>query len=135
MQPYHLMMPANTQYNQWHLYKNRIHFPCTLPGRQLTLEQVKPLIQGREANIKSAFTEVDPDGVGLVNKEKFRQVLGIQLCISQGQVDTLLEKVRWQYLKNNGNKTLQSKAKPLDCFQLGSCSIHSASDISFSGRC
>lgn len=96
MQPYHFMMPANTPYNQWHLYKNRIHSPCTLPGRQLTLEQVKPLIQGRLANIKSAFTEVDPGGAGLVNKEKFRQALGIQLCVSQGQVDTLLEKVRGQ---------------------------------------
>lgn len=94
MHPYHLMIPANTQYNQWHLYKNRIHSPCTLPGRQLTLEQVKLRIQGRLANIKSAFTEVDPGGVGLVNKEKFKQVLGIQLCVSQGEVDTLLEKVR-----------------------------------------
>lgn len=66
---------------------------------------MKPLIQGREADIKSAFTAVDPDGVGLVNKEKFRQVLGIQLCVSQGHVDTLLEKVGGQYLKNNDNKT------------------------------
>lgn len=96
MQPYHLMMPANTQFNQWHLYKSKIHSLCTHPGRQLTLEQVKLLIQDRLANIKSAFTAVDPDGVGLVNKEKFRQVLGIQLCVSQGQVDTLLEKVRGQ---------------------------------------
>lgn len=53
MQPYRLMMPGNNKHNQWHLYKYRIYSPCALPGRQLTLEQVKLLIQGREANIKS----------------------------------------------------------------------------------
>nr|XP_046235173.1 EF-hand calcium-binding domain-containing protein 6 [Scatophagus argus] len=62
-----------------------------VPGRQLTLEQVEPLIHSRLANIKSAFTAVDSDGTGLVSKEEFIRVLESLLSVSQ--LDTLLNKV------------------------------------------
>ncbi|KAM7377843.1 hypothetical protein PAMA_012982 [Pampus argenteus] len=63
------------------------------PGQRLTLGVVEPLIHNRLPNVKSAFMALDPDGTGLVRKEEFRRVLRSSLCVSQKQLNTLLDEV------------------------------------------
>ncbi|XP_049891999.1 EF-hand calcium-binding domain-containing protein 6 [Epinephelus moara] len=70
-----------------------IHTDRAYPGRQLILEQLKPLIHSRLANIKSAFMAGDPSGTGQVSREEFRRVLRSLLSVSQNQVDIVLNEV------------------------------------------
>uniref|UniRef100_UPI0037E8E2F3 EF-hand calcium-binding domain-containing protein 6-like n=1 Tax=Semicossyphus pulcher TaxID=241346 RepID=UPI0037E8E2F3 len=59
-------------------------------GRQITLQQVEPLIHSRLENIRSAFTALDPDGTGRVSKEDFRRVLESLLSVHQNQLNTAI---------------------------------------------
>lgn len=68
-------------------------------GRQLSLQQVKPLIQDRQLNIQSALMAADPKRTGLVEKEEFRRVLKRLLSVNQNQLNAVLNQVRGEVLE------------------------------------
>ncbi|KAM7366814.1 hypothetical protein PAMP_014758 [Pampus punctatissimus] len=75
------------------IHTDRARRVTSHPGQRLTLGVVEPLIHNRLPNVKSAFMALDPDGTGLVRKEEFRRVLKSSLCVSQNQLNTLLDEV------------------------------------------